>query len=207
MALPWATGSHRRHPQLSPPCRGIENYSLYSNRWTGRTSARQSRRFAPELPRERTISWPAGARTRGCRADLPPQPLAWVAWMPGEAGDQGRPAAGAWRIPRPVARRRAAWEAPAWEAPAWPAAAPGERDPSADRGAAGPRDEPAGRAPAFSVPPLAHRGGQGPRQQVAAAGSPCASPDDRARPHRAWPAARPAPDAAIRRCRACGAAD
>src|SRR6266404_5088998 len=155
----------------------MENYSVYSNMWTGRISARQSRRFAPELPGERTISWPAGARTRGYRADLPPQPLAWGAW----------------------------------EAPAWPAAAPGERDPSAgraaDRGAAEPRDEPAGRAPAFSVPLLAHHGGRGLRQQVAAAGSPCASPDDQPRPHRAWPAARPAPGAATHRCRACGAAD
>src|SRR6516165_11229977 len=126
--------------------------------WTGRRSARQSRRCAPELPGERTISWPAGARMRGCRADLPPQLLAWA---PAEAGDQDRAAAGAWRSRRP-ARRRVAWEAPAW-----PAAAPGEPDPSAgraaDRGAAGPGDEPAGRSPAFSLPPLAHRGGRGPR--------------------------------------------
>src|SRR5262249_918074 len=142
---------------------------------------------------------------------LPPQPLAWGAWVPGEAGDQGRAAPGAWRIPRPAARGRVAWEAPTWEAPAWPAAAPGGRDrsaaPPADREAAGPGGGPAGRAPAFSLPPLAHRGGRGLRQQVAAAGSPCASPDDRPRPRRAWPAARPAPDAATHRCRACGAAD
>src|SRR5215831_5001910 len=173
--------------------------------WTGRTERPAVPAIRAGTAWARTLSWPAGARMRGYRADLPPQLLAWA---PAEAGDQGRAAAGAWRSPRP-ARRRAAWAA--WEAPAWPAAAPVEPDPSAgraaDRGAAGPGDEPAGRSPAFSLPPLAHRGGRGPRQQVAAAGSPCASPDDRPRPHRAWPAARPAPDAAIRRCRACGAAD
>src|SRR5258708_15939882 len=117
--------------------------------WTGGISARQSRRFAPELPGERTISWPAGARTRGYRADLPPQPLAWGAWVPAEAGDQGRAAAGAWRIPRPAARGRAAWEAPAW-----PAAAPGEREPpagrAAGRGGGEPRGQPPGPAPAFA---------------------------------------------------------
>src|SRR5215813_7297138 len=101
----------------------------------------------------RTLSWPAGARMRGCRADLPPQLLAWA---PAEAGDQGRAAAGAWRSPRP-ARRRAAREAPAW-----PAAAPGEPGRAADRGAAGPGGEAAGRSPAFSLPPLARRGGRGP---------------------------------------------
>src|SRR5258708_14439632 len=84
--------------------------------WTGGISARQSRRFAPELPGERTISWPAGARTRGYRADLPPQPLAWGAWVPAEAGDQGRAAAGAWRIPRPAAPGRAGWMRASWAA-------------------------------------------------------------------------------------------
>src|SRR5215472_17573978 len=117
--------------------------------WTARTSARQSRRFAPELPGERTISWPAGAITRGCRADLPRQPLAWV---PAEPWGQGRAAAGAWRIPTPARQRVAS------EAPAWPAAAPGEPDPSAGRsaarGAAGPGGGPAGRSPTFFAPPL-----------------------------------------------------
>src|SRR5215831_18330858 len=104
--------------------------------WTGRTQRPAVPAIRAGTAWARTLSWPAGARTRGCRADLPPQLLAWT---PAEAGDQGRAAAGAWRSPRPARR------CVAWEVPAWPAAAPEEPDPSAgraaDRGAAGPGHE------------------------------------------------------------------
>src|SRR5262249_57990641 len=107
--------------------------------WTGRTQRPAVPAIRAGTAWARTLSWPAGARMRGCRADLPPQLLAWA---PAEAGDQGRAAAGAWRSPRP-ARRRVAWEAPAW-----PAAAPGPSGgPAAGPGGAGPGGG-AGRPPA-----------------------------------------------------------